>query len=189
MGYEEYEALAARYRVPIVVTGFEPVDLLEGILMTVRQLEAGRATVENQYVRSVRRAGNREAQRLLAEVYEPCDRAWRGIGVLPWSGLRLREPYRDLDAALRFDVGRLSVAEPAECRSGAVLRGVLRPDACPAFGVRCTPEHPLGAPMVSSEGACAAYWRYGRREPVAVSTSGEVPADPAAARSARTAPR
>ncbi len=163
MGYEDYFALAKRYRVPIVVTGFEPVDLLEGIWMTVRQLEGGRHAVENQYVRSVRREGNRQAQSAIALVYEICDRPWRGLGVIPRSGLRLRKEYRAFDAEERFAVGSLAVAEPADCHSGEVLQGRLRPDECPAFGSRCTPDHPLGAPMVSSEGACAAYWKYGRR--------------------------
>jgi hydrogenase expression/formation protein HypD len=159
-GYGDYHALAARYRVPIVVTGFEPVDLLEGIWMTVRQLEAGRHVVENQYARAVRRAGNAPAQEVVARVYEVCDRPWRGLGVIPNSGLRLTEAFRDFDAETRFSVQSLHVREPAECRSGEVLQGRLRPDECPAFGKRCTPETPLGAPMVSSEGACAAYWTY-----------------------------
>jgi hydrogenase expression/formation protein HypD len=163
MGYEEYLDLAARFRAPIVVTGFEPVDLLEGILMAVRQLEAGRHEVENQYVRSVRRKGNSEAQKIIQEVYEICDRPWRGIGVLPRSGLRLTLDFRDMDAEERFSVASIRPTEPPECRSGEVLQGRLRPDECPAFGTRCTPEHPLGAPMVSSEGACAAYWKYGRK--------------------------
>jgi hydrogenase expression/formation protein HypD len=162
MGYEEYLALAERYRVPIVVTGFEPVDLLEGILMVVRQLESGRSEVENQYVRSVRREGNRQAQAIIAEVYEVCDRPWRGLGVLPHSGLRLTAAYRDFDAEARFAVTSIQALERPECRSGAVLQGLIRPDECAAFGTLCTPEYPLGAPMVSSEGACAAYWKYGR---------------------------
>jgi hydrogenase expression/formation protein HypD len=166
MGFEEYHDLARRYSVPIVVTGFEPTDLLEGILMTVRQLEGGRHEVENQYARSVQAGGNRRAQEILAEVYEVCDRPWRGIGVLPQSGLRLKGAYRDLDAARRFDVGGMTAQEPAECHSASVLRGKIRPDECPAFGTRCTPETPLGAPMVSSEGACAAYWKYGRAHPL-----------------------
>jgi hydrogenase expression/formation protein HypD len=162
MGFEEYLEIAARYRVPIVVTGFEPVDLLEGILMVVRQLEAGRHEVENQYARAVRRAGNARAQEVIAEVYEVCDRPWRGLGVLPRSGLRLTPSYRDFDAEARFAVEAIRTVEPAECRSGEVLQGLIYPDQCAAFGTRCTPEHPLGAPMVSSEGACAAYWKYGR---------------------------
>jgi hydrogenase expression/formation protein HypD len=163
MGFEEYQGLAARYRVPIVVTGFEPVDLLEGILWAVRQLEGGRREVENQYARSVRRGGNREARAVVAEVYEVCDRPWRGLGVLPKSGLRLTAAYRDLDAEERFAVASVRTCESPLCRSGEVLQGRLRPDECGAFGTLCTPERPLGAPMVSSEGACAAYWKYGRR--------------------------
>jgi len=162
MGYEEYFSLAERYRVPIVVTGFEPVDLLEGILMVVRQLESGRHEVENQFVRAVRRGGNQHAQTLIAEVYEVCDRPWRGLGVIPRSGLRLTPAFRAFDAEKRFALPVLQTQEPAECHSGEVLQGRLRPDQCPAFGTLCTPDHPLGAPMVSSEGACAAYWKYGR---------------------------
>lgn len=164
VGYEGYHALAARHRVPIVVTGFEPLDLLEGILMLVRQFEAGRFEVENQYARSVRPGGNESAQRIMNEVYEACDRDWRGMGTLPLSGLRLRAAYRDFDAAARFPVDH-PVAEPTECRSGEVLQGLLSPRECPAFGTRCTPDRPLGAPMVSSEGACAAYWKYARAAP------------------------
>lgn len=163
VGYEAYLPLAARHRVPIVVTGFEPLDLLEGILMVVRQLEASRHEVENQYARSVRREGNRAAQALVAEVYEACDRAWRGLGVLPKSGLRLRPAYRGFDAEFRFAFDGAFAEEPKECRSGEVLRGLLSPAECEAFGSLCTPDRPLGAPMVSSEGACAAYWKYGRR--------------------------
>jgi hydrogenase expression/formation protein HypD len=174
MGYGDYLALAERHRVPIVVTGFEPVDLLEGILMTVRQLEADRHEVENQYVRSVRREGNRPAREIIADVYEICDRPWRGLGVLPRSGLRLRCPYRDFDAEVRFAVASVSAIEPAECRSGEVLQGLLRPDECAAFGNRCTPDHPLGAPMVSAEGACAAYWKYGRKSASVQITSGGI---------------
>lgn len=163
MGYEEYLALADKYRVPIVVTGFEPVDLVEGILLAVRQLEAGLHQVENQYVRSVRRSGNTKAQEIIAEVYEICDRPWRGLGVIPRSGLRFRAAYSDLDAEKRFSVEHVTAVEPAECRSGEVLQGRIRPSECAAFGKKCTPDHPLGAPMVSSEGACAAYWKYGRQ--------------------------
>ncbi|MCS6852623.1 MAG: hydrogenase formation protein HypD [Gemmataceae bacterium] len=162
MGFEEYEEIVRRHRVPVVVTGFEPVDLLEGILRAVRQLEGGRAVVENQYARAVRRSGNRSARRIMSEVYEVCDRSWRGLGLLPRGGLRLKAEYRDFDAAQRFPMATSAAAEPSECRSGAVLQGLIRPDECPAFGTRCTPERPLGAPMVSAEGACAAYWKYGR---------------------------
>lgn len=174
MGYEDYLDLAQYFRVPIVVTGFEPVDLLEGILMTVRQLEAGQNKVENQYVRAVQRSGNRQAQEILGEVYEVCDRPWRGLGVLPRSGLRLQAAYHEFDAEKRFAVETVTAIEPSDCRSGEVLQGLIQPDECAAFGTRCTPEHPLGAPMVSSEGACAAYWKYGRHEriPLAVATGG-----------------
>jgi hydrogenase expression/formation protein HypD len=166
MGWEEYEPIAAHYRVPIIVTGFEPVDILEGMLLAVKQLEEGRHVVENQYVRSVRREGTRPAQELVRKVFRLADRQWRGIGAIPRSGLVLREEYADFDAEVRFGLEAISVAEPAECRAGDVLRGNLKPPQCPAFGTRCTPEHPLGAPMVSSEGACAAYYNYARfREP------------------------
>ena len=167
MGYEEYEALAKRYRAPIVVTGFEPIDILEGIAMLVRQLEEGRAVVENQYTRSVRREGNVAAQAAMREVFEPTLRAWRGIGDIPDSGLRLTAAYADFDAAVRFrdalsQFGSVGGEDP-DCQSGLVLQGLLKPPDCPAFATRCTPEKPLGAPMVSSEGACAAYYRYRRR--------------------------
>jgi hydrogenase expression/formation protein HypD len=162
MGWTEYEPIAERYRVPIVVTGFEPLDILEGIWMAVRQLEGGRAVVENQYARSVKREGTRPAQDLVHQVFRLTDRQWRGLGTIPASGLALREEYADFDAELRFGLGDIQVAEPSECRAGDVLRGNLKPPECPAFGTRCTPEHPLGAPMVSSEGACAAYYNFAR---------------------------
>jgi hydrogenase expression/formation protein HypD len=162
MGWSEYEPIAAQYRVPIVVTGFETVDIMEGMLMAVEQLESGRFEVENQYVRSVKREGTVPARTLVSEVFELVDRKWRGIGEIPRSGLGLRPEFADFDAELRFGLSDLSVAEPAECRAGDVLRGKLKPFECPAFGVSCTPERPLGAPMVSSEGACAAYFNYGR---------------------------
>jgi len=162
MGWEEYEPLAARYGVPIVVTGFEPVDILEGIYLAVRQLEEGRCAVENQYVRSVRREGNRPAQELVARVFRLVDRAWRGIGEIPSSGLGLREEFAEFDAERRFGLESIRATEPAECMGGDVLRGRIKPFECPAFGGRCTPEYPLGAPMVSSEGACAAYYNYAR---------------------------
>jgi hydrogenase expression/formation protein HypD len=165
MGTTEYEPLAAAYRVPIVVTGFEPVVILGGVLRCVQQLEAGRHEVENEYRRSVRREGNRPAQALMAQVLRVIDRPWRGLGVIPASGLGLAPDYAEFDAQARFDLGQPSAPEPAECRSGLVLQGALKPDQCPAFGSRCTPEHPLGATMVSSEGACAAYYRYRRAEP------------------------
>jgi hydrogenase expression/formation protein HypD len=162
MGWTEYEPIARRYRVPIVVTGFEPLDLLDGMWMAVRQLETGRHEVENQYVRSVRRDGNQPAQELVTRVFELVDRKWRGIGEIPRSGLGLREEFAAFDAERRFSLLGIRTEEPAECRAGDVLRGLLKPMDCPAFGTRCTPERPLGAPMVSSEGACAAYYNYGR---------------------------
>ncbi|RMH07065.1 MAG: hydrogenase formation protein HypD [Nitrospirae bacterium] len=168
MGYEMYEALARRYRVPIVVTGFEPVDLVEGLLLTIQQLEEGRYDVLNQYARSVRRMGNMNARALVEEVFEPTTRTWRGFGELPASGLALRPTYRDYDALVRFadrlaglsEKSAVSTSMEQDCQSGLVLQGRLKPSDCPAFGTRCTPEHPLGAPMVSAEGACAAYYRY-----------------------------
>jgi hydrogenase expression/formation protein HypD len=162
MGTREYEALARRYRVPIVVTGFEPIDLLEGILMAVRQLESGRAEVENQYVRAVGPGGNPHARAVVDEVFEVGDRKWRGVGAIPKSGYRLRAEYRAHDAERLFEVGDVVTAEPAACLSGLVLRGLKKPADCPAFGRECTPQHPLGATMVSAEGACAAYYQYGR---------------------------
>jgi hydrogenase expression/formation protein HypD len=168
MGYREYEAIAAHYRVPIVITGFEPVDILDGVLRTVRRLEADEAGVENQYSRVVNRVGNAAAQRLMWSVFDVCDRKWRGVGAIPKSGLRLQYEFRDYDAELRFDVGAMETLEPAICMSGQILRGLKKPHDCPAFGSACTPEHPLGATMVSAEGACAAYYAYGRhREEVA----------------------
>jgi hydrogenase expression/formation protein HypD len=162
MGWTEYEPLGARYRIPMVVTGFEPLDLLQGIFMAVDALENGRSGVENQYVRTVSRDGNPAARAVVNEVFEPCDRAWRGIGVIPKSGYRLRPEYAPFDATLRFDVGAITTEEPKECIAGEIMQGLKRPNECSAFGTRCTPEHPLGAPMVSSEGACAAYWLYAR---------------------------
>jgi hydrogenase expression/formation protein HypD len=160
MGYQEYEPLARHYRVPIVVTGFEPLDILQGLLMCIRQLETGRAEVENQYTRSVRAKGNELAQALMREVFEVVPRKWRGIGPIARSGLGLRPPYYQFDAEQRFEVAEYSTEESAECISGEIMRGLKKPHQCAAFGIRCTPEHPLGAPMVSSEGACAAYYRY-----------------------------
>jgi hydrogenase expression/formation protein HypD len=162
MGYWQYEPLAKRFQVPIVVTGFEPVDLLEGIRLAVLQLESGRAVVENAYARAVQREGNPAAQQVLAEVFEPSDRKWRGIGLIPKSGWRLRDAYKDWDAEHKFCVGEIHTQESKLCRSGDVLRGQLKPNQCPAFGKQCTPGTPLGATMVSSEGACAAYFNYGR---------------------------
>lgn len=160
MGSGEYRPIAARNRVPIVITGFEPVDLLQGVLMCVRQLEEGRHEVENQYARSVREGGNAVAQRLLREVFRVIPREWRGLGQIPQSGLGLAPDYEAWDAALRFGLTESAVGDGNGCLSGEVLRGRLRPDACPHFGNACTPEHPLGATMVSGEGACAAYYRY-----------------------------
>ena len=165
MGFTEYEPIARKYRVPIVVTGFEPVDILQGILMCVRQLEEGRAEVENQYARAVRKEGNLPAQNLIREVFRVVPRKWRGMGEIPQSGLGLRENYAEYDAELRFGISDQTAEEPSECISGLVLQGVKKPHECPAFGSRCTPELPLGATMVSSEGACAAYYRY-RRVPI-----------------------
>jgi hydrogenase expression/formation protein HypD len=166
MGFEEYIPLAAKYHVPIVVTGFEPLDILQGVLMTVRQLESGRAEVENQYARSVRREGNLPARELMRKVFKVIHRKWRGVGEIPLSGLALNEAYAAFDAERRFGLTDHHVEEPAECISGLVLQGLKKPHECPEFGTRCTPEHPLGATMVSSEGACAAYYRYRRREVV-----------------------
>ena len=168
MGFEEYVPLARRYRVPIVVTGFEPLDILQGVTMCVRQLEEGRCAVENQYSRSVRREGNVEAQRMIREVFEVVPRRWRGIGEIAASGLGLRGRYAAYDATQRFPINLRAVEEPADCIAGQVLQGLKKPADCPAFDVRCTPERPLGAPMVSSEGACAAYYRYRRAAPAEI---------------------
>jgi len=165
MGYWEYPPLAAKYKVPLVVTGFEPLDILHGILMTVQQLETGRAEVENQYVRAVRREGNQPAQDLIKKVFRVVPRKWRGIGEIPRSGLGLSEAYAAFAAEQRFGVATHLVAEPAECIAGLILQGLKKPHECSAFGTRCTPEHPFGATMVSSEGACAAYYRYRRHNP------------------------
>jgi hydrogenase expression/formation protein HypD len=162
VGYTEYEPLAARFHVPIVVTGFEPLDILEGVLMLVEQLEQGRAEVENQYSRVLDRAGNRPAQELIAKVFEVSDRKWRGVGMIPQSGFRLREEFRELDAEARFSVEAIDTMEPEVCIAGEILQGIKKPHDCPAFGTECTPQRPLGATMVSAEGACAAYYAYGR---------------------------
>ena len=162
MGYWEYPPLAEKFKIPIVVTGFEPLDLLDGIRRAVLQLEAGRHEVENAYERVVTFEGNQAAQKLLAEVFEVTDRAWRGIGVIPKSGWRLNNAYRDFDAEERFHISGIRTQESPLCHSGDVLRGAIKPAQCPAFGRECTPRHPLGATMVSSEGACAAYFNYGR---------------------------
>lgn len=162
MGYWQYPELAATYNVPIVVTGFEPLDVLEGIRRTVIQLEAGHAEVENAYERAVTEAGNIPAQKLLDQVFAVTDRRWRGIGMIPGSGWSLREAYSDFDAAKKFNVTDIQTEESALCRSGDVLTGKIKPNECPAFGKECTPRSPLGATMVSGEGACAAYYQYGR---------------------------
>jgi len=167
MGYKEYPPLAAKYRVPIVVTGFEPLDILQGILMCVQQLESGRAEVENQYVRAVRKLGNQPAQQLVREVFRVVPRKWRGVGEIPASGLGLADAYAAFDAEQKFNLTDHHVDEPADCLSGQVLQGHIKPNQCPAFGNKCTPEHPLGATMVSSEGACAAYYRYRRHDAAA----------------------
>ena len=168
MGTTEYEALVDRFHVPIVITGFEPVDLLEGILMTVQQLEEGRARTENQYSRAVTREGNRPARDLVFEVFEVTDRKWRGVGSIPKSGYRIRHEYREHDAERLFEVGDIETNESSTCISGLILRGLKKPGDCPAFGSRCTPQSPLGATMVSAEGACAAYYQYGRYTAAAV---------------------
>jgi hydrogenase expression/formation protein HypD len=162
MGYTEYEPIARYYRVPVVITGFEPIDLLEGVLRTVRLLEAGQAVVENQYGRAVRREGNGESRKLIEDVFEVCDRKWRGVGLIPKSGFKLRYEYREHDAERLFEVDHIETQESSVCISGQVLKGLKKPHQCPAFGKECTPLSPLGATMVSAEGACAAYYAYGR---------------------------
>jgi hydrogenase expression/formation protein HypD len=165
MGYWQYHPLAEKYRVPIVVTGFEPLDVLEGIRRAVKQLEEGQHRVENGYPRAVSEAGNRPAQQMLAEVFTVTDRTWRGIGPIPASGWRLSAAYTEFDAAQRFTVEDIRTQESPLCHSGEVLQGLIKPNQCPAFGKECTPQKPLGATMVSGEGACAAYYRYGRFRP------------------------
>ncbi|MDT4992684.1 MAG: hydrogenase expression/formation protein HypD [Actinoplanes sp.] len=168
MGTAQYPALAEKYRVPIVVTGFEPLDILEGIRQTVVQLEAGRHELQNAYPRAVRDDGNGPAMAMLRDVFEVTDRTWRGIGMIPDSGWRLAAKYRDFDAEQRFDVGGIHTEESALCRSGEVLQGLIKPNECAAFGKQCTPRNPLGATMVSSEGACAAYYAYRRLDLVQI---------------------
>ncbi len=163
VGVTQYELIAAEHRVPIVIAGFEPLDLLDGILLAVRQLEAGRAEVENAYARVVAREGNRRAVAILDEVFEVADRTWRGVGPIPASGYRLRPEFHEHDAERLFEVETITTAESSLCRAGEILQGRLRPTDCPAFGRECTPRTPLGATMVSAEGACAAYWACGRR--------------------------
>lgn len=160
MGLDEYYPIAEKYKCPIVVTGFEPIDLLQGILMTITQLEEGRYEVENQYVRSVQQEGNLVARQTLKEVFEVSDKVWRGIGPIPMSGFEVRDRYKRFNARVKFDLKLDAVDEDKDCISGAIMKGLKKPMDCPNFGVRCKPEHPLGAPMVSSEGACAAYYHY-----------------------------
>ena len=162
MGYREYEPISARFKVPIVITGFEPLDLLQGTLMVLRQLESGRAEVENEYSRVLNREGNKPAQNLVFSVFEIGDRKWRGVGSIPKSGYKLRWEYREYDAEKLFDVKEIDTKEPEICISGQILKGIKKPHDCPAFGKECDPQHPLGATMVSAEGACAAYYAYGR---------------------------
>ncbi len=169
MGYWEYPPLVQQFNVPMVVTGFEPLDVVRGIHMAVRQLEDGRAEVENAYARAVTREGNVQAQQIINTVFEETDRNWRGIGMIPNSGWKLREDYAAFDAARRFAVSHIQTQESPLCHAGDVLKGVLKPNECPAFGKECTPRKPLGAPMVSSEGACAAYYNFGRFERTAES--------------------
>ncbi len=172
MGTAEYEALAARFGVPIVVTGFEPVDILQGVLACVEQLESGRAEVVNAYARAVRPEGNVHAQEVMREVFTIVDRTWRGIGRIPRSGFALKPEFASFDAARRFGIAGDAPPQSTECISGLIMRGLKRPQECPAFGVRCTPEHPVGAPMVSGEGACAAYYRYRLRKTADSSSRG-----------------
>jgi hydrogenase expression/formation protein HypD len=160
MGYHEYIPIAKQYRIPIVITGFEPVDILQGLYLCIKQLQEGRSAVENQYSRVVSQQGNLPAQQLLQKVFTVVDQQWRGLGEIPKSGLALSADYADWNAEQRFSVGSIKTQEPKNCRSGEVLQGLLKPDACPEFSKSCTPDHPLGATMVSSEGACAAYYHY-----------------------------
>jgi hydrogenase expression/formation protein HypD len=163
MGYWEYDPIALQYRTPIVVTGFEPLDLVHGLLMTIEQLEKGIYEVQNAYPRVVTHEGNRPAQAMIEKVFQPVDRAWRGIGIIPQSGWGLSDAFREYDAEARFDVSHIQTRESEVCIAGQVLQGLKKPPQCPAFGTLCTPEKPLGAPMVSSEGACSAFYRYGRK--------------------------
>lgn len=170
MGYKEYEPIAQEFSTPVVVTGFEPVDILQGILLCVRQLEQGHAFVENQYRRAVTRDGNSTAQTLVREVFQVSNRKWRGLGEIPDSGLALRPEYAGFSAEQRFGLAATTAEESSRCISGEILRGLKRPNECPAFALECVPERPLGAPMVSNEGACAAYYRYRRDQEPAVNT-------------------
>lgn len=162
MGYWEYESIVQKYKVPIVPTGFEPVDMLEGIYLTIKQLEEGKSEIVNQYKRAITREGNKAAQKTIEEVFEVTDKKWRGIGEIPNSGMKINKKYSEFDAAIKFDVGNIRTEESKECVSGLILQGLKKPNECPAFGTKCTPAHPLGATMVSSEGACAAYHKYQR---------------------------
>ena len=162
MGYKDYYPLVDKYRIPIVITGFEPLDLVQGIWMAIQQLEEGRCEVENQYTRVVREEGNVKAIEVIREVFEVGDREWRGIGRIPNSGYKIRDAYRDFDAEQRFGIEHIQVSESSECIAGQILRGLKKPVDCSQFGKGCTPMNPLGAPMVSSEGACSAYYNYSR---------------------------
>jgi hydrogenase expression/formation protein HypD len=165
MGYREYEPIASKYHVPIVVTGFEPTDILQGIYLCIQQLEQGKKEVQNQYSRSVQKQGNQNAQILIAEVFAVDDRYWRGIAKIPQSGLKIKDKYAQFDAQKKFNSPSLisCSSDSQECISGEILQGIKKPHQCPAFGTKCTPEQPLGTPMVSSEGACAAYYSYRKR--------------------------
>lgn len=163
MGYKEYEPIAQQYSTPMAVTGFEPLDLVLGIFETVKMLESGIYEVHNAYTRAVTRDGNKAAQSIIAQTLEPCDRNWRGIGEIPMSGWKLKKEYQDFDAELRFDVANIKTKESQICISGLILQGIKKPFECPAFGTLCTPQNPLGATMVSSEGTCSAYYSYGRK--------------------------
>ncbi len=164
MGWDEYVPIASQYKVPIVVTGFEPADVVQGILATVKQLESGRFEVENEYGRAVSQHGNLPAKKIINRIFEITDRKWRGIGLIPKSGLKIRPEFASFDASIKFDVGHIDTQEPEVCISGSILQGLQKPNQCPAFGKECTPEHPLGATMVSGEGACSAYYRYNKQK-------------------------
>lgn len=166
MGYWEYEPIAKKYNVPIVPTGFEPVDMLEGIYLVIKQLEENKAEVVNQYKRSVTREGNKTAQKMISDIFEVTDTKWRGIGEIPYSGMKIRNEFIQFDASIKFDVGNIKTEESHKCISGLILQGIKKPNECPAFGIECTPANPLGATMVSSEGACAAYHKYHRYKKV-----------------------
>jgi hydrogenase expression/formation protein HypD len=162
MGYHEYEPIAAQYNAPIVITGFEPLDLVQGVFKAVQQLESKKCLVENAYSRVVTRAGNATAQKIIDQVYEPCDMTWRGIGHIPMSGWKLRSSFHQFDASIRFELQSIRSHESEVCMAGLILQGLKKPVDCPAFGRECSPSNPLGATMVSSEGTCAAYYRYAR---------------------------